>query len=157
MRRPGKEKQLVEVLLGEDITTGKKVTLSIKHFDLGGYFIGTRRMGKSTLLENLVMQSIQYNRGVCLIDPHGDLVHHVINRMPQERIDRGDVILLDPKDTSFPFGLNIYHCENKDDPVAVEYTTNLVVDLYKKLWKTEYTKPMLEDKQFFIEGELRYL
>src|SRR5258708_3587370 len=96
-------------------------------------------------MENLVMQSIHYNRGICLIDPHGDLVNTVMARMPHERIEKGDVILLDPKDTSHPFGLNIYHCENKDDPVAVEYTTNLVMDLYKKLWKTEYTQPMVED------------
>jgi len=96
-------------------------------------------------MENLVMQSIEYNRGICLIDPHGDLVNTVMTRIPRERIEKGNVILLDPKDTSFPFGLNIYHCEDKDDPVAVEYTTNLVMDLYKKLWKAEYSQPMVED------------
>src|SRR5947208_4332611 len=111
----GKEEEsLPKILLGKDIATGKDITLFPKQFDLGGYFIGTRRQGKSTLLEHLIMQSIRNKNGVCLIDPHGDLLQQICHRIPQKLIDEGHVILLDPKDTSHPFGLNIYYCEDKN-------------------------------------------
>ncbi len=37
------------------------------------YLIGKTGMGKTTLLENLIRSDIAAGRGVCLIDPHGDL------------------------------------------------------------------------------------
>src|SRR5439155_4079472 len=46
------------VVLGKDSITQKDVTITLRNFDLGGYLIGTRRMGKSTMMENQVMQSI---------------------------------------------------------------------------------------------------
>ena len=37
------------------------------------YCIGQTGAGKSTLLSNMIFQDIREGRGVCLIDPHGDL------------------------------------------------------------------------------------
>jgi type IV secretory pathway TraG/TraD family ATPase VirD4 len=37
------------------------------------YVIGQTGTGKSTLIKNLALQDAQNSRGVCLIDPHGDL------------------------------------------------------------------------------------
>ena len=37
------------------------------------YIIGQTGTGKSTLLKNLALQDAQNGRGLCLIDPHGDL------------------------------------------------------------------------------------
>ena len=39
------------------------------------YVIGQTGTGKSTLLQNLILQDIEAGRGVALIDPHGDLAH----------------------------------------------------------------------------------
>lgn len=135
-----------KILLGKNRETREDVTLYPDEFALGGYFIGVRRVGKSTLLENLIVQDIKQRQvGVCVIDPHGDLIRNVIHRTPQIRIDHGEVILLDPKDHVFPFGLNIYECTDKDDPVAVEYTVNRIMSLFKKLWPSETTQPLVED------------
>ncbi len=49
---------MVDIILGVDAQTGKPVTLKQKDFALGGYLIGVRRVGKSYLLESLIMQSI---------------------------------------------------------------------------------------------------
>src|SRR6266702_3803714 len=136
---------MTDTLLGRDITTNKDITLTPKEFALGGYIVGVRRMGKSLLMENMAVQSIEQGIGVCLIDPHGDTLYTVLSRIPQQRMR--DVILLDPlyKDGAWPFGLNVYHCENKHSPRAVEYTVNRVLSLFKKLWPSETAQPLVED------------
>jgi hypothetical protein len=48
---------------------------------------------------------MQHGRGFALIDPHGDLVDHVLAHVPDRRAN--DVILVDPADTDFPVALNI--------------------------------------------------
>jgi len=136
---------MADITLGADAQTGKPVTLKQKDFALGGYLIGVRRVGKSYLLESLIMQSINNRRGVCVIDPHGDLIENVIGRLPYDRLD--DVIYLDPLDAdgAFPFGLNIYKCENKDNPRLLQYTIDSVMHLFEKLWPAETVQPMVED------------
>ena len=69
------------------------------------HILGATGTGKSTLLHSLIMQDIEHGEGLCLIDPHGDLVEAVLNNIPQERIK--DVVLIDPTDSQFPVGLNI--------------------------------------------------
>ncbi len=47
----------------------------IKKKDRSGhmYMIGKTGVGKSTLIENMIISDINVNHGVALIDPHGDL------------------------------------------------------------------------------------
>jgi hypothetical protein len=54
------------------------------------YLIGKTGTGKSTLLETLISQDVAAGRGLALLDPHGDLVERVRERIPAHR--RGDVI-----------------------------------------------------------------
>ena len=42
------------------------------------YIIGKTGMGKSVLLENMIMDDIHKGRGVAVIDPHGDLAEGII-------------------------------------------------------------------------------
>jgi len=37
------------------------------------YIIGKTGMGKSTLLENMIIDDMKKGRGLALVDPHGDL------------------------------------------------------------------------------------
>lgn len=37
------------------------------------YLIGKTGMGKSTVLENMIIDDIRSGRGVAVVDPHGDL------------------------------------------------------------------------------------
>ncbi|MCK6576710.1 MAG: type IV secretion system DNA-binding domain-containing protein [Anaerolineae bacterium] len=77
------------------------------------YVVGKTGMGKSTLLQTLILQDIDAGRGVFLLDPHGDLCDDVLARIPSHRQD--DVILLDPSDEEYPIGLNILQIEDEAD------------------------------------------
>jgi DNA helicase HerA-like ATPase len=68
------------------------------------YIIGKTGVGKTTLLENLIMQDISAGRGCALIDPHGDLVERVARRVPQA--GAGDVVYLNVADPNQPYSYN---------------------------------------------------
>jgi hypothetical protein len=69
------------------------------------HIIGASGTGKSTLLFNIVRQSIEDGEGIAVFDPHGDLIERVLGMIPETRV--GDVVLLDPTDEEFPIGFNI--------------------------------------------------
>jgi hypothetical protein len=77
------------------------------------YILGATRMGKSTLLLNLVMQDIAAGRGLCLIDPHGDLALDVLARIPAERA--GDVLHLDLSDREYPLALGLLEAGSEQE------------------------------------------
>jgi type IV secretory pathway TraG/TraD family ATPase VirD4 len=84
----------------------KKFIFGIKRSDRRRhcYIIGKPGVGKSKLLEIMSRQDIAYNHGLCVIDPHGDVIQNLLDFIPEERIE--DVILLDPSDREHPFSFN---------------------------------------------------
>ncbi len=68
------------------------------------YVIGKSGVGKTKLFELLIRQDIAYGHGLCLIDPHGDLVETILDFIPEKRI--GDVVLIDPADSAYPASFN---------------------------------------------------
>ena len=76
------------------------------------YVIGQTGMGKSVFLENLAFQDMCDGRGFAFIDPHGDAVEALLQRVPEERID--DVIYFDPADIEHPVGMNMFEYTTED-------------------------------------------
>ena len=50
------------------------------------YVIGKTGTGKSTLLANMAINDLKNDEGLCVIDPHGDLVDIILNYIPSHRI-----------------------------------------------------------------------
>lgn len=69
------------------------------------YIIGKTGMGKSTLLENMIIDDIHKWRWVAVIDPHGDLAEAVIGHIPKNRTNQ--TIIFDPSDTHWPIAFNM--------------------------------------------------
>ena len=69
------------------------------------YIIWKTWMGKSTLLENMIIDDIRKGRWVAVIDPHGDLAEQVIWFIPKNRTNQ--TIIFDPSDTEFPIAFNM--------------------------------------------------
>lgn len=68
------------------------------------YVIGATGTGKSTLLENMIIQDMEAGRGVCVVDPHGELAEKVLSCVPKRRTN--EVILFDPSDLRYPISFN---------------------------------------------------
>ncbi|MDP3963175.1 MAG: type IV secretion system DNA-binding domain-containing protein [bacterium] len=84
----------------------KKFIFGIKRADRRRhmYIIGKTGVGKTKLMELLIRQDIAGGHGVCVIDPHGDLIHAVLDAVPEDRID--DVVIVDPTDAEYPIAFN---------------------------------------------------
>jgi CxxC-x17-CxxC domain-containing protein len=102
------------------------------------YFIGKTGMGKSTVLENMIIQDILNNKGVAVIDPHGDLVEKVIDFIPQHRIN--DVIYFNPSDLNFPIAFNVLETVNIEQRHLV---VSGLIGVFKKIWADSWG-PRLE-------------
>jgi len=68
------------------------------------YLIGKAGVGKSKLTELLVRQDVSFGYGLCLIDPHGEMIEETLSFIPEERV--GDVVVIDPLDTAGPAAFN---------------------------------------------------
>ncbi len=91
------------------------------------YIIGKTGTGKSQLLEEMIVQDIRAGKGCAVVDPHGDLIDGVINRIPPERAE--DVIYFDPSDTDRPMGLNMLEAKTEEQKHFV--VTSIVGLMYK--------------------------
>lgn len=75
------------------------------------YVIGKTGTGKSSLFVSMISQDIANGEGVAVLDPHGETIERVLERIPDNRVE--DVIYFDPSDTEMPIGLNLLEI---DDP-----------------------------------------
>ena len=93
------------------------------------YVIGKTGTGKSTLLERMALQDLQRGNGFALIDPHGDLVERVADRIPPKRLL--DVLYLNAADPTQPYGYNpLRHV--RQDRIAV--AASGLMEVFEKMW-----------------------
>lgn len=92
--------------LGTRLSSGYETEFSLSQADRRQHVLalGKSGSGKTTLLRNMILQDVAAGRGVCVIDPHGDLAADVLDHIPSWRTR--DVIVFDPSDAEHPVGLN---------------------------------------------------
>ncbi len=113
----------------------------MRHF----YIIGKSGTGKSTLLTQMINQDVKNGHGLCLIDPHGDLVEGILPFIPPERAD--DIVLFDPGDLENPMGLNILDAQTEDEK---EFMANEAMAIFIKLFGEEVFSARLQN--YFINA-----
>lgn len=101
------------------------------------YVIGKTGTGKSALLHNLIIQDILNGEGLCLIDPHGELVESVLEKIPENRIN--DVIYFDPSDTDYPIGFNVLEIS---DPSYKHLVASSLMGIFTKIWANVWSARM---------------
>ncbi len=110
IKLPAKEPEPGVTLLGRVKFRGERQRFGIRLDDRRRhlYVVGKTGMGKSTLLLNMLVDDIQSRRGVCLVDPHGDLSEALLELIPKHRTN--DVILFDAADREHPVAFNPLAC-----------------------------------------------
>lgn len=96
------------------------------------HVIGPTGTGKSTLLANVAVQDIERGHCVIVIDPKGDLVDDVLDRLPKHRTR--DVILLDPADTERPVGYNPLATDGRSLDLVSDSITSVFNGLFSQFW-----------------------
>ena len=102
------------------------------------YLIGKTGMGKSTILENMIVDDIRSGKGVMVVDPHGDLAEKIIDYIPSSRVN--DVIYFNPADIEYPIAFNVVE---QVDPHLRHLVASGLIGVFQKLWADSWG-PRLE-------------
>lgn len=97
------------------------------------YVVGQTGTGKSTLLLRQILADIHAGHGVGLLDPHGDLLADVLERIPAHR--ERDVVLIDPDDIENPVALNPLLVRS---PGSEPFVAQGMLDLIRRLVRDEH-------------------
>ena len=129
------------LLLGYVEYRGQKTDVKMKTPDRQRhlYIIGKSGGGKSVFTARMAIQDIKEGKGVCVVDPHGDLVEAVLEHIPKERAD--DVIIFNPSDLDRPLGLNMLEAGSEDQK---DFVVQEMISIFYKLFPPEMIGPMFE-------------
>ncbi len=122
-------------IIGTTNWRNKKNQFGIKQKDSRHhiYVVGKTGMGKTTLLENMIIQDMEHGRGVGVLDPHGDLAQRLLDFVPKRRIN--DVVYFNPQDLEWPFSLNPFECVGPEKRHLVAAS---LMAVFEKLFATSW-------------------
>ena len=140
------------VLLGTNIYRNKYTPIYMKKDDRTRhhYCVGKSGTWKSVYLQTLARQDIWNWDGVCVIDPHGDLVEDLLEFIPKERAK--DVIFFDAWNEERPMGLNLYEIDSLDE---ADRAVNDATEIFIKMFWPEIFWPRIQE--YFKYGSLTLL
>lgn len=101
------------------------------------YVIGKTGTGKSAMLHNLIIQDIANGEGVCVVDPHGELVESILRKIPKERLK--DVVYFNPADSEYPMGFNVLELP---DPKYKHLVASGLMGIFTKIWAGTWSARM---------------
>lgn len=101
------------------------------------YVIGKTGMGKTTMLENMVLHDIYNGHGVGVVDPHGDFAEKILDFIPAHRIN--DVVYFNPSDAAHPIGFNVLEIHSEEQKHLV---ASGLMAVFKKIWPDVWSARM---------------
>lgn len=127
------------VFFGKTNFRGKERTFGIKTDDRRRhmYVLGKTGVGKTVLLENMILQDIRAGRGLAMIDPHGESAETILDRIPKERIN--DVVYFNPADNEHPVGFNILEVP---DAKYKHLVASDLMGVFTKIWANVWSARM---------------
>ncbi|HEY6803864.1 MAG TPA: type IV secretion system DNA-binding domain-containing protein [Pyrinomonadaceae bacterium] len=140
------------LVLGENEHRGRTVTVTastsqrVRHT----HVIGVSGSGKSTLLLNMIAQDMDQGNGLCLLDPHGDLIDAVLERVPEHRV--GDVIVLDPADEGHPVPFNVLSAHSELEKTLLASDLVAVFRRLSTSWGDQMTSVLANAILAFLES-----
>ncbi len=140
-------------LMGWNEYRNRKTPIYFSKKDRGRhhYIIGKSGGGKSVFIGYMARQDLWNGDGLCIVDPHGDLVEDVLSFTPKERAK--DMVVFDPADYERPMGLNMLEIISKDpaqraiekDRAALDATS-----IFIKIFNEEIFGPRIQ--HYFRNG-----
>ncbi len=135
------------IMLGYNVYRGVKTPIHMLKKDRTRhhYVIGKSGTGKSVFLAYMARQDVQSGEGLCVIDPHGDLVEDILMYVPKERAK--EIVVFDPADSERPMALNILEAHTADemDRASLDAT-----EIFIKLYGDEIFGPRIQ--HYFRNG-----
>lgn len=119
-----------KVLGNAEGPSGRPVAVSVEDARHHLHVLGETGTGKSTLLARLVLQDAEAGRSAVVVDPKGDLITAILQRLPPGAEAR--TCLVDPDDPERAVGLDLLG--GKDRDLAVEHVLGVFRRIYEPWW-----------------------
>ena len=118
-------------VLGDAQAGGRRpVALSMPDARYHLHVMGATGSGKSTLLTNLALGDVDAGRGVVVIDPKGDLITDLCDRLPETAAAR--TVLIDPEDPDAAPVLNVL--AGPDPDLVVDNLVGIFRSIFAAFW-----------------------
>jgi hypothetical protein len=117
------------VALGRAQVGGQAVALAVADGRQHAHVVGSTGSGKSTLLLNIILAHVAARRGVVVIDPKGDLVDDILDRLPFDAAER--IVLLDPAQDPPPA---FNPLQGDDDDLVVDNIVSIFGKIFARHW-----------------------
>jgi hypothetical protein len=128
-------------LVGKSVNSGRLIRL--KDQKRSTYVVGAHGMGKSTLLMNFILTDIERaDKGVVVLDPHGDLAKSIALRCPPEKAEQ--VVYFAPAEQREKvLGLNPFEISQDR---AYELKVGALMDVFAHTWYGDFNRtPTLQN------------
>ena len=140
-------------LLGWNEYRNRKSPIYFSKKDRGRhhYIIGKSGGGKSVFIGYMARQDLWNGDGLCVVDPHGDLVEDVLSFTPKERAK--DMVIFDPADYERPMGLNMLEVISTDPALRAIEKDRAALDatsIFIKIFNEEIFGPRIQ--HYFRNG-----
>jgi len=135
------------ILIGHNYYRGETKEIRMKDEDRFRHFyvIGQTGTGKSSVLQVMIRQDLKNGKGLCIVDPHGQLIEDIMPFIPRERAD--DVIYFNPADLERPMGINLLEASTPEERELVALDA---MNIMIKLFNEEIFGPRIQD--YFRNG-----
>ena len=130
------------IIVGRNVIHGQTLHVRMTQDDRRKhmYVVGQTGTGKSTLFLKMIMQDIGNDKGLALLDPHGELINEVMPRIPKDRIK--DVIYVNFGDKERPIAFNMLEYR---DELERDLVVDQMFEIFDKLYDLRQTGgPMFE-------------
>jgi hypothetical protein len=118
------------VVAGLDTETKRPVLLSGKARKTHMEVLGASGLGKTYFLEHLIREDILEGRGVCLIDPTGNLYDRIVGWLASEPDLDPPLILMNPADDEYVTGYNPLRRSGKD----IDFRVDEIINAIARVW-----------------------
>ncbi|GAA5200727.1 hypothetical protein GCM10023322_79210 [Rugosimonospora acidiphila] len=116
-------------VLGDAEVGGHRVAVSVPDARYHVHMVGSTGSGKTTLLVNMAVDDIKAGRGTVVIDPHGDMVLDILDRLPATVADR--LVLFDPDQPNPP---TLNPLSGPDPDLVVDNLVSIFGNIFAKAW-----------------------
>ncbi|GAA1961963.1 type IV secretory system conjugative DNA transfer family protein [Kitasatospora viridis] len=112
-----------------DAGPARPVGLAVPDGRYHTHVLGSTGSGKSTLLAGMILADVRAGRGTLVVDPKGDLVLDLLDRLPEAALER--TVLIDPDDHGLPPRLNVLEGE-------VDTAVDNLVGIFQRIFSSSW-------------------
>ncbi|TNH30680.1 DUF87 domain-containing protein, partial [Micromonospora orduensis] len=116
-------------MIGDAQVGGHGVALAVPDARYHLHVVGSTGSGKTTLLVNMAVDDIKAGRGTVVIDPHGDMVLDILDRLPASIAGR--LVIFDPDQGNPP---TINPLSGDDPDLVVDNLVSIFGNIFAKAW-----------------------